>query len=195
MGDTPVIEKNLLRGERVWLTALERADAATMARWEYDTEYLRLLDASPAQPRSEEMIVRWIDSASKSTTDFTFGIRLTDNDSLIGWVQLDGVSWTHRTSYIGIGIGNRDFWGRGYGSEAMTLMLQFAFDEINLHRVFLSVFSYNERAIHVYQKLGFQHEGSYREHIERDGQRFDMLFYGLLAHEWRQRRAGSQSGR
>ncbi len=189
-----MIDKNLLRGERVWLTMLERADAATMARWEYDNEYLRLLDASPAQPRSEEMIVRWIDTATKSPNDFTFGIRLLQSDELIGWIQLDGVNWQHRTSYIGIGIGNRDFWGQGYGTEALDLMLQFAFNEINLHRVFLSVFSYNERAIHVYQKLGFQREGSYREHIERDGRRYDMAFYGLLAHEWRQRRAGWQFG-
>jgi RimJ/RimL family protein N-acetyltransferase len=186
MGDLPVLDKNLLRGERVWLAALGRSDAATMVRWEYDTEYLRLLDASPAQPRSEETIARWIDGVTKSNNDFTFGIRLTQSDDLIGWIQLDGVDWMHRTSYLGIGIGNRDFWGRGYGTEAMELMLQFAFDEINLHRVFLSVFSYNERAIHVYKKLGFQYEGRYREHIERDGQRYDMLFYGLLAHEWRQ---------
>lgn len=179
-----MIDSNLLRGERLWLTALSRADAATMARWEYDSEYLRMMDSSPARPRSEEEIVRWLDASTKSQNDFTFGIRLLKNDDLIGWAQLDGVDWPHGNAAVGIGIGNRNYWDSGYGTEAMTLVLNFAFSELNLHRVFLTVFSYNERAIRVYEKLGFQLEGRYREHLRRDGQRFDMLLYGILSREW-----------
>jgi RimJ/RimL family protein N-acetyltransferase len=184
-----MLNPNLLRGERLWLTALTRSDAAVMARWEYDSEYLRLLDASPARPRSEEEIARWLDSIFRSPTDYTFGLRLIDTDDLIGWAQLDGVDWAHRTTSLGIGIGNRTFWDSGYGSEAIGLLLDFAFDELNLHRVYLTVFSYNQRAIHLYEKLGFQHEGTYREHLQRDGQRYDMLLYGILSREWRQRRS------
>ena len=62
--------------------------------------------------------------------------------------------------------------------------MRFAFDELNLHRVQLTVFSYNERAIALYEKLGFQREGVYREHLQRDGRRYDMYLYGLLRHEW-----------
>jgi RimJ/RimL family protein N-acetyltransferase len=72
----------------------------------------------------------------------------------------------------------------------MELLLDFAFNEINLHRVFLTVFSYNQRAIRLYEKLGFQREGIYREHLQRDGQRFDMLHYGILRREWAARRSG-----
>lgn len=179
-----MIDSNLLRGDQIWLNALSRSDAAVMARWEYDSEYLRLMDSSPALPRNEETIIRWLDAASKSQKDFTFGIRLLKNDDLIGWAQLDGVDWVHGTAAVGIGIGNRSYWDGGYGSETMTLLLHFAFNELNLHRVFLTVFSYNERAIHVYEKLGFQLEGRYREHLQRDGQRYDMLVYGLLNREW-----------
>ena len=179
-----MIDSNLLRGERLWLTSLGRADAAVMARWEYDSEYLRLMDSSPARPRSEEEIVRWIDAVGKSQRDYTFGIRLLENDDLIGWAQLDGVDWVHRVSAVGIGIGNRNTWDSGYGTEAMTLLLNFAFNELNLHRVFLTVFSYNTRAIRVYEKLGFQLEGRHREYIQRDGQRHDMLLYGILSREW-----------
>lgn len=175
---------NLLRGERVWLTALSRADAAVMARWEYDSEYLRLMDSSPAHPRSEEEILRWIDSVAKAHDVFTFGIRLTDTDELIGWAQLDGIEWAHRTTSLGIGIGNRNFWNQGYGAEAMALVINFAFNELNLHRIYLTVFSYNTRAMRLYEKLGFKREGIYREHLRRDGQRYDMLVYGLLRHEW-----------
>ncbi|HLV36982.1 MAG TPA: GNAT family protein [Spirillospora sp.] len=181
---------HLLRGQRIWLTALRRADAAVMARWEYDSEYLRLMDAGPAHPRTEEEIIRWLDSAARSHTEFTFGIRLIDSDELIGWTQLDGIDWIHRTTALGIGIGNRNFWDNGYGTEAITLLLDFAFRELNLHRVFLTVFSYNRRAIHLYEKLGFRHEGTHREHIQRSGRRYDMLLYGILNREWAQQRNG-----
>lgn len=179
-----MIDSNLLRGERVWLSALSRADAAVVARWENDSEYLRLMDSSPARPRSEDEIVRWLDGANRSQQEFTFGIRLVQTDDLIGWVQLDGIEWAHRTSAVGIGIGSRNHWDNGYGTEAMTLLLNFAFYELNLHRVFLTAFSYNPRAIHLYEKLGFQLEGRHREHLQRDGQRHDMLLYGLLSREW-----------
>ncbi|MBZ0301118.1 MAG: GNAT family N-acetyltransferase [Anaerolineae bacterium] len=161
-----------------------------MARWDEDSEYLRLMDTSPARPRSEEEIARWLDSVSKSHREFTFGIRLLDTDELIGWTQLDGIDWVHHTSALGIGIGSRAFWDGGYGTEAMRLLLNFAFDELNLHRVFLTVFSYNARAIHLYDKLGFRHEGTYREHLQRDGQRYDMLLYGILSREWASHRDG-----
>ena len=74
--------------------------------------------------------------------------------------------------------------GRIYGAEALGLALQFAFQELNLHRVQLTVFSYNQRAIALYEKLGFQREGIFREHLERDGTRFDMYLYGILRPEW-----------
>jgi RimJ/RimL family protein N-acetyltransferase len=179
-----VIDSQLLRGERVWLTALSRDDAPVMARWEYDSEFLRLMDSRPARPRSEEEIARWLDGLSKASNAYTLGIRLIDSDELIGFVELDGIDWQHRNCSLGIAIGPRSQWDSGYGSEAMQLMLRFGFDELNLHRILLTVFSYNPRAIHLYEKLGFTLEGRYREHLLRDGQRYDMLIYGLLRHEW-----------
>ena len=105
---------------------------------------------------------------------------------MIGFVELDGIQWTHQTGYIGIALGDREYWGKGYGREAMKLILKFAFHELNLHRVQLSVFSYNERAISLYRKLGFVQEGVLREYLSRDGQRHDMLYFGLLQQEWQE---------
>jgi len=68
----------------------------------------------------------------------------------------------------------------------MQLALQFAFNELNLHRLQLTVFSYNDRAIALYEKLGFQREGVYREFLQRDGERHDMYLYGLLLREWQE---------
>lgn len=175
---------DLLHGERVWLAALRREDASVMARWDDDPEFARLISTEPARPRSDEEVARWLDSISRSRNTYTFGIRLIDTDDLIGWIELDGIDWVHRTTSLGVGIGVRSYWGRGYGAEAIRLMLRYGFHELNLHRIFLTVYSYNTRAIRLYEKLGFTREGVSREHLERDGQRYDMLHYGLLRHEW-----------
>jgi RimJ/RimL family protein N-acetyltransferase len=87
-------------------------------------------------------------------------------------------------AWLGIGIGDREQWGKGYGREAMELVLRYGFHELNLHRIQLTVFEYNERAIALYEKLGFRREGVYREFMQRDGKRYDMLLYGLLRREW-----------
>jgi len=91
---------------------------------------------------------------------------------------------------MSIGLGDSANWGKGYGDEATRLALGFAFNELNLHRVQLTVFAYKPRAIHLYEKLGFQKGGIYREFLQRDGRRFDMYLYGLLRHEWEARERG-----
>jgi RimJ/RimL family protein N-acetyltransferase len=95
-----------------------------------------------------------------------------------GWKRPHGVAW------LGIGIGEPDNRGSGFGHEAISLMLRFAFWEINLYRVQLTVFAYNTPAITTYERLGFVREGIFREFLQRDGQRHDMVLYGLLRREW-----------
>ena len=86
-----------------------------------------------------------------------------------------------------MGLGEREAWGQGYGTEALHLALQYAFDELNLHRITLTVIAYNERAIALYERAGFQREGVFREFGRRDGKRYDMYLYGLLNREWMQK--------
>ena len=85
---------------------------------------------------------------------------------------------------MAIGIGEPDAWNKGYGSEAMRLMLRYGFEELNLNRVSLGVFSANPRGIRSYEKCGFVHEGRMREFARRDGQYWDLVFMGILREEW-----------
>jgi RimJ/RimL family protein N-acetyltransferase len=183
----------LLVGPHVCLTPLNAADAPTIARWQLDNDYLRHLDANAAFPKNESQITEWMRDGQRGREQFLFGIRTQFNDELIGFLELGEVMWTHRSTWIGLGIGERDQRGKGYGYEAMTLALDFAFQELNLHRVQLTVFGYNEVAIRLYEKLGFTREGVYREFLERDGQRYDMYVYGILRREW-MASAGRTSG-
>ena len=85
---------------------------------------------------------------------------------------------------VAIGIGEADFWSKGYGTDAMGVMLRFGFTELNLHRISLTVFEQNPRGIRSYEKCGFKHEGRIRDFLLRDGKRSDMLHMGILHREW-----------
>jgi RimJ/RimL family protein N-acetyltransferase len=175
---------SLLHGERLRLTALAQEDLATIARWQHNNSFLRLFDALPAYPKSEASLAQWLEERKKEKDVFLFAVRPLQENTLIGYVELEGILWAHQVGWISIAIGDPSHWGQGYGTEAMQLLLAFAFDELNLYRVQLTVFSYNPRAIALYEKLGFQHEGTFREFMQRDGKRHDMLLYGLLRSEW-----------
>ena len=177
----------LLQGELVRLVAANsETDADLFARWSRDAEYLRLEDSGVARPPSlkqiKEDIQTWLEHDKPS--EYAFVIRTLADNHAIGTIGLDGIRWSNGDAFVGIGIGDRDYWGRGYGTDAMRAILRFAFMELNLRRVSLDVFEYNPRAIRSYEKAGFKHEGRLRQALNRDGRRWDMLFMGILREEW-----------
>ena len=176
--------QTLLRGQRVQLTALTKDDLPAIATWYQDTEFMRLLDARPASPQSVESLHTWLEEAQKASDGYLFAVRLLDNDGLIGFIELDGILWTHGTAWFSIAIGLSEYREKGYGTEAARLTLAFAFQELNMHRVQATVFSYNRRSMAMFERLGFQREGTFREFIHRDGERYDMLLYGILRCEF-----------
>lgn len=185
-----MLAQTSLSGSRVRLTSWLPQDLPALARWYQQSDFLRLLDARPAYPYSETFLGQWLEERQKSNDAFIFAVRPVStepnapaNDSLLGYVELDGILWNHQVSWISLAIGE-EHWGQGYGYEAMQLALSFAFEELNLHRIQLTVFSYNDRAIALYEKLGFQREGVYRQFVQRSGDRHDMYLYGLLRPEW-----------
>jgi RimJ/RimL family protein N-acetyltransferase len=182
-----MISYNLLRGDRVRLTALGPADLAVVARWQQDAGFLRLFDARPAFPQGEAALTEWLNASQKATDAFLFGARLVEGDDLLGFIELDEILWAHGACGMSYCIGDPAQRGRGYGYEATQLALAFAFGEINLHRVTLTAFEYNQPSIALAEKLGFRREGVFREFLQRDGRRYDMLLFGLLRHEWQER--------
>lgn len=179
-----MVSSNLLRGDNIRLTRIGRNEMTDLLAWWSDPGFLRDFIAHPAYPWSEEQVARRIESGQSGDDNFLFGIRTNDDNRLIGVLELDGVQWANGNTAISVGIGDPADRGRGYGREAMELALEFAFLELNLYRVFLTVFSYNDPALALYEGLGFTREGVFRQHLERDGQRHDMFLYGLLRPEW-----------
>jgi RimJ/RimL family protein N-acetyltransferase len=174
--------KSLFVGERVRLGPLTDSDLDVIAQWYADGEWIRMLSAFDV-PTTRERLEQWLDRYRNHEKSFLFGIRTKDDNRLIGMVTLEDILWNHGTGWLSISIGP-EHRSNGYGEEALRLILDFAFDECNLHRVQLTVFSYNRPAVGLYEKLGFQREGCYREFLHRDGRRHDMWLYGLLRREW-----------
>ncbi len=179
------MDKNIFTGDRVRLAAPNAAqDAESFSRWSRDAEYTRSLDAAPSRfwlaPDAKEDIEKW----EGRPGEIIFTIRTLGDDRLIGFVELDGIQWTNGDSFVGIGIGERDYRGKGYGTDAMRVVERYAFMELNLHRLSLNVFGYNTRALRSYEKAGFAIEGRVRDALLREGRRWDLIYMGLMKSEW-----------
>ena len=179
--------EDLFRGQLVRLAADDpETSAKAFSRWGRNSDYRRLLDSDAPQLWSVKAIKDWIekDLDKKEPDDYYFKIHTLDDDQLIGFVGLRGVRWSQRDAWVGIGIGEPAFWGKGYGTEAMRLVLRYAFLELSLERVSLATLASNPRAIRSYEKAGFRHEGAERQVIRRDGKSEDVLYMGILRREY-----------
>ena len=175
--------QNIFRSERLRLVALTpEKDAQLMNTWRRDTEYARLLDSDPVRLFNKAENKKWVEKMQKAESfdGIEFMIYALPDDKPIGFIGLDGINWHNGNSWVGIGIGERDYWSKGFGSEAMCMVARYAFEELGLHRINLNVFAYNERAIRSYEKVGFKVEGRVREALHRDGKRWDLIYMGLL---------------
>ena len=147
-----------------------------------------MLDNTEARLWSVKKVKEWLEKGFEKETPatFTFSIRILESDRLIGFVGLGGVQWSQGDAWMGIGLGDRQDWGKGYGTDALRVLLRYIFTELNLHRVSLGVFEYNPRALRSYEKAGFRMEGRQRKLYEREGRRWDGIVMGILREEWEQ---------
>jgi RimJ/RimL family protein N-acetyltransferase len=176
-------DENFLVGERVRLTAVRTDDYDVITRQQEDAGFWRLMSSDASNPRTVEANQQYLDAQLGKPNAFYFAIRPVDDERFVGLINLSDIEWNHGVADLGMGIGRED-WGKGYGTEALAILLRFAFHELNLHRVGLTVFDYNDRAVALYESAGFVKEGTDREFLNRDGRRFDMHRYGLLRSEW-----------
>jgi len=175
----------VFKGKLVRLAAIDiEKISPELSRWLHDSEFSRLESTDPSSLYSPKQVQLFFEKEIKD--GYHFAINTLADDKLIGEVGLSGFDWAARNAWVSIGLGERDYWGKGYGTDSMNLILRFAFCELNLHRVNLNVFEYNPRAIHCYEKVGFKHEGRLRQCLNRDGRRWDLVYMGILRGEWQE---------
>ncbi len=171
----------MLEGSLVRLRALEKTDLERDHRWMNDHEVTQyLLSRYPISLAAEE---KWLEENSGSSFG---GVRLaieTKDGVHIGNLDLRHVDPQDRRAALGIMIGEKEYWGRGYGTDAIRTLLRLAFGEMNLNRVWLTVHEFNERAIACYRKCGFREEGRLRQDRYSQGRYWDTLIMGVLRDE------------
>ena len=177
-----------IAGERVTLRAWERDDI--QIRWESDqtadTEEQRLRDWHEA-PRSLQQREAEFEAQVAEPDPATVAMIIEADGRVVGDINLFHIDTRNRAASIGLSIWRAEDRGRGFGTDAMRALLRWGFGELNLHRVELSVDPANERAIHIYEKLGFVHEGRRREAHYGDGRYVDDILMGLLGREFQVR--------
>lgn len=178
---------DIFRGELVRLSGDDpQTVAEAFSRWNRDSEFVRMLDDEAPRMRSVQNIKEWLEKEFEKGEEFRyfFTLRALEGNQLIGSIGLYAIEWNNGHGWLGIGLGERDYWGKGYGTDAIRVMLRYAFRELNLHRISLDVFEYNSRAIKSYEKAGFKVEGRKRKIVQRDGRRYDVICMGILRGEW-----------
>lgn len=175
---------DLFKGKLVRLAAPQPEDPEAFARWSQDASYLRQLDTAHAQPTLVAEMLERQNSFRADPCCVLFHLRTLEDDRLIGFLAIHSIEWNNQAGILSMGIGDPAYQGSGYGTDALNLGLNYAFNELNLFRVGLDVIASNTRAIHTYEKAGFKHEGARRSAVYRDGQRVDWLLMGILRSEW-----------
>jgi RimJ/RimL family protein N-acetyltransferase len=178
--NTPIFTGRLIR-----LCPPRAEDAEQFAAWSADDMYMRLLDDDPVRPQSATNFAHFAEVGNGASGDsYYFHIRALDDDALLGFVVLFDLKWRNGSAALAIGIGDASRRGQGYGSDALRVILTYAFHELMLYRVGLTVLAYNTAAIRAYERVGFVQEGTIRGAVVRGGQRCDLLCYGILREEW-----------
>jgi RimJ/RimL family protein N-acetyltransferase len=186
----PSLEVSLFDGDRIRLGPIERdADAEIESRWTHDAAFMRQMYFEPMRPLTPAQIRKSYEELEKEADEqrvrFPFRIRARDDDRLVGLADIFWVSWSNDCAWIRIGLGTEADRRKGFGREALSMLLRYAFDELNLHRLSANVPAHNEAAIALFHKAGFTQEVVRREALHRDGRYWDLLTYGLLAPHWR----------
>lgn len=172
-------------GAAVYLRPLERADAPTIVPWLNHPEVTRTLRIyRPLSLQAEE---EFIDRNRQDETSVTLGIVVRETDRFIGVVGLTDIDYKNQHASFGIVIGEPDEWGKGYGVEATRLMVDHAFTTLNLNRVWLHVYDFNERGRRSYLKVGFRDEGVLRQEHYSQGRYWDTTIMAILREDWKAR--------
>jgi RimJ/RimL family protein N-acetyltransferase len=174
----------MVLGYLVKLRPMEPADADALWRWNHDPDVMRWMDDDYAQPLAQ-VRQRFAERPRNSYSDVLYGIEALLDGRLIGLVRLHGAEPETACAEFDIYLGEKEYWGRGYATDAVRTMCRYGFDKMGLHKITLTVVTENRAAHHIYRKVGFVEEGRLRQVFRRDGQWYDMFTMGLLEGELR----------
>jgi UDP-4-amino-4,6-dideoxy-N-acetyl-beta-L-altrosamine N-acetyltransferase len=165
----------MLKGRNITLRPLKMSDWEKTIQWRNDIEIKKMAMMHPF-PITEMVEKEWYENILKSTSNRTVYFTIVKkNDIPIGFVTLNKISYTHKNCALGIVIGEKDDQGKGYGKEAMALIISYAFNTLNLNKITVEVVENNKTAIALYKKLGFTEEGRLKQQFYAEGKYLDVI--------------------
>lgn len=164
--------------------ALSQKHFAAVSKWRSNPEIGIYDQHGFLRPLNGERIDAWCERIMASTDSYTFVVKDEASGAYIGTCALMNVDLKNRLCELAIVIGEPDFWGKGYGKLIMAELCRLAFEQLNVRKLYLHVFGYNQRAIKMYERFGFQLEGTFKEELYRDGAYHDILRYGLFRRDY-----------
>ena len=183
------IQTQLFEGRDIRFGPIDHEkDPDVESKWTHNSDFMRLYEIDPARPMSAAMVKKKYEKLEKEIDEnknaYYFTIRAREDDRLIGKAEINRIEWSNGNGWIQFGIGSAEDRRKGYGTQALQMLLRFAFAELNLFRVTARVQEYNEAGIALLKKFGFVEEVRRRQALDRDGRRWDLLVFGLLNEEW-----------
>ena len=180
---TPEPDRNrrrfMIAGDLVILRAFEREDADRCYRWMNDPNIVRTLKSR--YPIAFQNEVEWLERAMHSNVDERhFAIERKEDRTHIGNASIHDIDWISRTASFGLFIGDPSAWNKGFGTDSILTLVRFAFEEMNLQKLRIDVFEYNERAKHLLLTHGFVQEGRLRREFYREGSFHDIVILSIF---------------
>ena len=176
-----------MQASKVYLRAFEPDDYKQINAWRKDEEVYRLTGGNRFFVSSERDRQWVLDKILHNQTEMYLAICLTANHSMIGYCSLADINYHNsRAEWSGVVIGEKDYRGQGYATQAIYLLLEYAFDELGLHRVSGSWLAENTVSIFVGKMMGFRQEGVLRDYVFKEGKRHDMIVMSMLRPEFDQ---------
>ena len=174
-----------LESERLYLGPLMVNDAKTYCQWINDPS------TSDGINKTKDMVTienetEWLENINKRDDNYNFSIIIKENDTLIGSCAILKVDNINQKAEIGIMIGEESQRNKGYGKETIKMLLDYGFNELNLHNIEIGAYSFNERAVACYKGIGFKEVGRIRENRYHQGKRYDSVILDILKDEFNQ---------
>ena len=165
-----ILIRPFLKSDRLYLRTLEESDIDDeYMGWLNDPEVNMFLKGPGQFPATIENMKSWLEKFENSSTNLAFAIMDIPTNARLGTITLQNIQWIHRTAAIGIMIGRKDFWGVGYGTEAQSVLIEFAFDNLGLNKVLNGPVADHIGSVKMAHKLGFKNEGLLRQHHYLNG--------------------------
>ena len=184
------IRPRVLTGKRVYLRPLAKEDSVYLRKWSDDAEIRGLIGEVISMSQAD--CEKFLEEVCADNSREWFVVVIKKNDRVIGEAGLLRMFPAWRTTDVSVIIGEKEEWGKGYGTETILLLLDYAFRHLDFHRVAIGVVGFNERALRFWEKVGFRREGIQRDGYYYDDKYYDFVTMSILEDEFRELRAGNK---